>query len=118
MTKVMKVTLLVVDHDDLGEQSVKDLIEATRFPSHCISPSVMDVEAVDIGEWHDSHPINLFTTRKREFERLFSNGKPEDEKSEAAKIVKWLRGLAYKNGSVRDKLRNEIASAIMSGAAR
>lgn len=72
--KAYKVELLIVDHDRLGADKIKSVIENQRYPNHCISPNVMDIKEEDIGEWEDSHPLNLFDKMKDEFDRMF-NGK-------------------------------------------
>lgn len=69
-TKVHKVTLLIVDHDQLGADGVREVIEPTRYPNHCIGPSVMDVETREV-EWDDRHPLNRYDTMRAEFERMF-----------------------------------------------
>lgn len=68
--KVHKVTLLVVDHDDIGADEMKVVIENTRYPNRCISPDVMAVETCEV-EWTDSHPLNHYTRRVKAFEQLF-----------------------------------------------
>lgn len=75
MTKIHKVVLLVVDHDDLGKGGVRDAIENVRYPNHCIRPRVMQHAIREI-EWEDSHPINIVGTMSAEFRRLFG---PEEE---------------------------------------
>ncbi len=57
-TNVTKVTLWVVDHDNLGEDQIKDILEGTRYPNHCISPYVRSTETKSV-EWHDRHPLNV-----------------------------------------------------------
>lgn len=69
-TKVHKITLLVVDHDDLGQEEAKDVLENQRYPNHCMYPQVMDIETVEV-DWHDDHPLNFGNKTKEEFERLF-----------------------------------------------
>jgi hypothetical protein len=71
--KVHKVTLLIVDHDDLGAAGVKEVIDNARFPNHCISPDVMAIETQVI-EWSDTHPLNDSRKQQAEFERLFDGG--------------------------------------------
>lgn len=56
--KVHKVTLYIVDFDQVGADDVKTLIENARYPNPCISPLVLDVKTAEIGEWDDSHPLN------------------------------------------------------------
>lgn len=69
--KAFKVTLLILDFDRLGEESIKMELESVNFPNDCIAPTVMDIEEADIGEWADSHPLNFHTTQRAEFDRLF-----------------------------------------------
>lgn len=72
--KAYKFELLIVDHDRLGADQIKSVIENQRYPNYCISPYVMEIKERDIGEWEDSHPLNLFSKMKDEYDRLF-NGK-------------------------------------------
>ena len=70
--QVHKVTLLIVDHDELGPEEVSDTIECTHYPNRCIAPQVMDIETREI-EWTDEHPLNLIDRAqvRAEYERLF-----------------------------------------------
>lgn len=70
--KAYKVTLLVIDFDEIGEESIKDEIENARYGNRCISPSVMESAGVDIGEFDDDHPLNT-AGRELEFKRLFDD---------------------------------------------
>ena len=72
--KAYKVTLLIVDHDELGEQEIKDVIENTDFPNHCMNPEVMDIKEAEIGEWDDDHPLNKVETTKEYYEKIFGKG--------------------------------------------
>lgn len=69
--KAYKITVLIIDTDELGEEEVKDVIENTRYPNRCISPEVYKIETVDIGEWTDEHPLNMTNTAINEWRRLF-----------------------------------------------
>ncbi len=69
--KAHKVTIMIVDFDNIGAEEVKDVIESTDYPNHCIYPEVASVETVDIGEWNDDHPLNHFDTAKAEWQRIF-----------------------------------------------
>ena len=69
---VYKVTLLIVDQDELGADSIKNVIENVRYPNHCMYPEVMETRSRDIGEWDDDQPING-PDRAAEFKRLFPN---------------------------------------------
>ena len=70
--KVHRVTLLVVDHDELGADEIQQVIESVNYPNGCMIPSVMSVESREIGEWHDGHPLNSCDTQESAFEALFS----------------------------------------------
>jgi hypothetical protein len=73
-TKIHKVTLLIVDTDDLGRGGVIDVIENARYPNHCIGPQVMHIETREV-EWTDDHPLNKHVTQRAEYERLFASKK-------------------------------------------
>lgn len=70
MTKVHRVTLLIVDHDDLGIEDVRDVIENARYPNRCIAPRVMASETREV-EWSDEHPLNRASTEAPAFAELF-----------------------------------------------
>jgi len=70
--KVYKIEVMVVDLDQIGEQEIKDVIEHTRYPNHCIAPKVKNIESRDIGQWHDDHPMNKPDTADAEYKRLFA----------------------------------------------
>jgi len=71
--KAYKVEVLVIDHDGLGAEGIKDVLENTTYPNRCIFPDVMNVESRDIGEWDDSHPLNSISKQEEEYRRIFSN---------------------------------------------
>lgn len=68
--KVHKVTVLVVDHDDLGAEDVQIEMETVRYPNHCMYPRVMEMQTVEV-DWSDDHPLNKRDTWREEFKRLF-----------------------------------------------
>ena len=68
--KVHRVVLLVVDHDRLGAESVREEIENARYANDCIYPRVMSMQTV-IVDWHDAHPLNIDGKEGAEFRRLF-----------------------------------------------
>lgn len=72
-TKVYKVELLIIDHENWGEKEIKNIIENTRYPAHAISPEVMTMELREIEWGDDDHPLNFYDTREAEFKRLFAN---------------------------------------------
>jgi hypothetical protein len=71
--KVYKVTLCIVDHDEIDGDGIKDVIENVKYPNRCISPDVMKIESRDIGEWSDDHPLNKLDKFEAEYERLFGS---------------------------------------------
>jgi hypothetical protein len=76
--KVFKLTVMIIDHDDLGKDSaVIEELEGGRFANRCISPTVIDIESREIGEWEDNNPLNSIHSQHIEFKRLFA----EPEKS-------------------------------------
>lgn len=56
-TKTYLVTLLVVDHDDLGEGETRGVIEHTKYPNYCIHPRVLEMRTQEV-LWTDDHPLN------------------------------------------------------------
>lgn len=74
--KVHKVTLMIVDHGDVGQDEIQGALEGANYPNDCILPHVMRMEQVEIGEWSDDHPLNTCHVMDREFERLFAGRKP------------------------------------------
>lgn len=69
--KVYKLTVMVIDHDEIGDDVVDEL-ENGRFANGCISPDVMGFESREIGEWDDDCALNGIG-RKEEFARLFGS---------------------------------------------
>lgn len=70
--KVYKLTVLVVDHDELGADGVREALAWAHFPNDCLRPHVMAIEERDIGPWRDEHPLNYKRTQAEEFDRIFS----------------------------------------------
>lgn len=70
--EVHKVVISIIDFDEIGAEEVKAVIENTRYPNRCISPSVESIETRDIGEWSDEHPLNNSKTAPAEMARLFA----------------------------------------------
>lgn len=70
--RVYQLTIRVIDHDDVGAEGIKSVIENARYPNRCIRPEVASVLVRDIGEWSDDHPLNRRSTAEAEWGRLFS----------------------------------------------
>ena len=74
--KAFKVELLIIGHcRSLDAAGLVAEIENVNYPNDCISPSVMKVVEVDIGEWSDDHPLNSRLTSAEEYKRLFGPAK-------------------------------------------
>lgn len=69
--KVFKLICLFINHDDLDDEEVADLINDARYPNHIIGPEIMEMTGVEIGPWEDSNPLNSSDTQRAEFDRLF-----------------------------------------------
>lgn len=69
--KAYLLTILIIDHDELGSEGIKEVIENTSYANDCICPSIQEIKEADIGEWHDEHPLNT-EGRELEVQRLFS----------------------------------------------
>ena len=70
MVEVHKITLSVIDHDNVGADEISALIEMQKYPNWCISPYVVDIQTRWI-EWSDDHPLN-HAGADEEFNRMFA----------------------------------------------
>jgi hypothetical protein len=77
-TKVYKMVLLFVDHDQLGPEETKALLEDTRYPNHIIGPTVMSMETREV-MWNDDHPLNSVSGQRAAFEALFGRVARDEE---------------------------------------
>lgn len=108
-TEVHKITLLVVDHDNVGADGIAMLLENTRYANRCMHPDVIEVATTEI-EWDDNHPLN--TTDKAvqipAFRELFPNPVVEIgyEPGDTAPVVNVIP-----ENSVTVKLMDEGAAA-------
>lgn len=69
--KAYKLEILIIDFNEVGLDDIKEIIENANYPNDCININVMDIVSVDIGEWHDEHPLNNYKTAEAEYNRLF-----------------------------------------------
>ncbi len=74
--QVHKLIVTVIDFDELGMQSVIDVLTNTRYSNDCIAPHVLSAETRDCGEWSDEHPLNNTKTEAAEIARLFADPAP------------------------------------------
>lgn len=70
--KAYQLTILVIDHDQVGEQNVVAAVEDAKY----VNPTVLEVKERDLGEWRDDHPLNNRTTMKEAAQELFADTPP------------------------------------------
>ena len=73
-TKVHKIEILVVDHNDVGIEEIKLIVEGIHYPNRCIWPTVLDVKTEEV-DWNDNHPLNVLSTTKQAANKLFNMDK-------------------------------------------
>lgn len=56
--KAYKLEVLVIDHEQRGPEEVKLCIENEKY----MTPKVMNITEIDIGDWSDDHPLNKIKT--------------------------------------------------------
>ena len=56
--KAYKLTITVLDFDELGPEEIVLLIEETKYPNHAILPNVQEICEANIGRWYDDHRAN------------------------------------------------------------
>lgn len=69
--RAYKVTLLVIDFENINEDCICEEIANVNYPNDCIRPQILNCEGVDIGEWTDDHPLNQSETFNEEVNKLF-----------------------------------------------
>ena len=70
-TKVHRVEVLIIDHDDLGVDGVRLEMENVRYPNHCLSPDVVRIDTREV-DWDDEHPLNHRDTKDAAYLALFA----------------------------------------------
>lgn len=68
--RVFKIELFIVDHDKVGADGIKEVIENQKFPNRCISPHVVRTESHEV-QWNDDHPLNGRDTWRAAYEAMF-----------------------------------------------
>ena len=69
-TKVYKIEVLIVDHDRVGAEEIRSVIENAHYPNRCIMPRVMEMREREV-EWTDEHPLNKRSTASETYKELF-----------------------------------------------
>lgn len=65
--KAYKLEILVIDFEDCGESGIRDILSNCKY----INPHVKSVKSVDIGEWHNDHPLNKRDTCEQAYKQYF-----------------------------------------------
>ena len=65
--KAYKVEVLVLDNEQLGEDSIKYLLENVKW----VYPKIMSIQSKEIGEWDDDHPLNKKDEAEQYYQELF-----------------------------------------------
>lgn len=87
MTRIYRVEVFIVDHDAIGPEGVKSVLENARYPNRAISPHVVSIDTRNV-EWSDDHPLNKRDGWRPAYDELFSKhawpcpGKPEELKGQ------------------------------------
>jgi hypothetical protein len=106
-TKVHKVTLMIVDTDNVGDE-LTDLIENARYPNDCISAQVVEIDTREV-VWADEHPLNVAHTWRAAFATLFSTPRPIRAFSskfwQVAKRIATEHGFTIEPGDHKDHYR-------------
>jgi len=69
--KVHKITLSIIDFEDVGAEEIKNILENQKYPNYRIAPRVEEQEEREIGEFTDDHPLNKMDTAREAFKELF-----------------------------------------------
>jgi hypothetical protein len=75
-TKVHRIVVSIVDHDELGAAEVASVLESANYPNDCIGPRVVSTDTREV-EWADDHPLNR-RGWERAFEELFDLSDVDD----------------------------------------
>jgi hypothetical protein len=71
---VYKMTIMVIDFENMGEDGIKQVIEGCKYAC----PDVLQSESRDV-EWIDEHPLNNSTKSREAFYALFAAPQPQEQ---------------------------------------
>lgn len=75
-TKVHRIVICVVDHDGLGADEVKVVLENANYPNDCIRPRIASIETREV-DWSDDHPLNRRGAVGPALAQVFSAGEKQ-----------------------------------------
>lgn len=70
MAKLFKLTAYLVDPNDTFDESNLEDYLIWRLQKY-LDIDHIHLSSVDIGEWHDDHPINNYNCPEAEYEKYF-----------------------------------------------
>lgn len=105
-TKMHRIVLFVIDHEDIGQNEVKMLIEDNRY----ISPNIKDIRTAEIGEWDDDHKLNKTKATIQDFENYFPELKQQspDQVNKEIEKERQLRLVAEDNQKKAEREKNDL----------
>lgn len=104
--KLHKVTLYVVDRDELGSEGLAEAMRTVHHRDHCVHARQIGVETVDISLWSDLHRCNMNGTDlgeyfKEEDEHIAElRDKIEGYVAEQKRLIESLGGSKVLDGCV------------------
>ena len=113
--QVYKIELLIIDHDGLGAEGIREVLEDTRYPNHCIMPKVKSIEGKDIGEWTDEHPLNKRSTADAAYKEIFQQVDTAKDQHANENLADYLLRTAPPQWDYRRVL--QLASKMAKGQA-
>jgi hypothetical protein len=98
-TKMHRVVLYVKDLNDTNSpEGLKDTFEGQKYPEFV---TVGDIQTVDIGEWHDNHPLNKIGSDHESYFKALVSAPPSAAVAEvvaaAPEADKATRGFTFKS---------------------
>ena len=105
-TKMHRIVLFVIDHEDIGQNEVKMLVKDNRY----VSPNIKDIRTADIGEWDDDHKLNKTKSTIQDFENYFPELKQQspDQVNQEIEKERQLRLDAEDKLKKSEREKNEL----------
>jgi len=75
--RVYRLEVMVIDSDALGESGIKQELENVSFPNDCLRLRLVSAESREV-DWNDNHPLNMCTSWRGTFLKLFAS--PDERK--------------------------------------
>lgn len=69
---IYKLEVYIYDFDEVGEKDIKNYLENTKYPNHCMHPKVASMEKRTVFDWDEGHELNKLKTQEQALKNLFS----------------------------------------------